>query len=137
MKWNRKWFLPVLGGIIWATVPVLAAWGFLFGSAELAGGIAGSLGLEESLSQQIVQALAQLKYDSIVPPWFLVLPVGACCGMLFQVLCTTRGRRVAACIIGAVLLLPLTAGALLLTNINGIRLDALINSLLPMLEGLI
>ena len=132
----RKWILPGIRGILWVSAAAACGWALLYWAGDLAALIAGQLGVEEELAQQIAQALMQLKVGQILPPWLGILLLGGGLGILARQL-KRRGRK-GLVITGSILLfLPVAVAALWLTKVNGIYLGAVLRQALMLLKGLV
>lgn len=76
----------------------------------------------------------QLRQAQMVSPWWIaLLPAAAAAGLS---LLGKRGR-VAAVILGIVLLLPMILAAVCMTCVNGISVGALLGQLIPLLPELL
>lgn len=114
-----KKYRNVLIGMAYGMLPVLLAWLLIHSLGALAAAVCGAIGLEESLTLQISQALQQLQDAKLVMPW----PAGLLLGLVSSLLLVIKGRkgRIALIVVGAVLLLPLTLGAFCLAEINDVQ----------------
>lgn len=93
----------------------------------------GYIKLQPGMLSQVTQALEQFKVVPILPPVLPGLLIGAVVGFLLKGRLTTKGRKVLIVVLAVLLFLPLVAAALWFTQINSIRLGALLGNLLPML----
>ena len=107
-------------GILYGMLPVLLAWLLIHSLGALAAAVCGAIGLEESLTLQISQALQQLQDAKLVMPWPAGLLLGLVSSLLLLVIKGRKGR-IALIVVGVVLLLPLTLGMFCLTEVNSVQ----------------
>ena len=123
-------------GIGYGFLPVALAWLLVRNLWALAALIGNLAGLDQTLVQQITQALQQLQTAPLVLPWFGAIVLGlAAVGGLYLTRENRKARK-ALIVAGIVLLLPLTLGAFCLAQVNEIRVWNVLSVLLPMLKAL-
>lgn len=126
MNGLKKWGIPPLAGMLYAVLVILASRLLLRNLGILAGAFTDEV--------QILQAAGQLKNAVLVSPWLAALPIGAVVGILLRAV--FRKPKVllwVSSIAGVLMLLPLSAVALLYTDVNTISVPALLRTLLPLL----
>ena len=116
---------------------LLFAWLLLFCLSDLVRLFLSPFQLRTELVGQVLLALGQLKQVPILPPILPALLLGLAIGRLLKGRITTKRRKILLIVLAVLLFLPLTAAALWFTTINGIRLGALLQSLLPVLPALL
>ena len=129
MDHSRNRIMAAAHGLFWAIVPAFAGWLLIYCGAAWAETAAADA--EEKLLRQIFGALAQLKNAAFSFPWLAMLVTGAAFGGLRLL----AGKRKRAFLVAEILLfLPVVLGMLMLTEMNGIQLGALVNTFLPVLK---
>ena len=116
----KKYVRRAVAGLIYGFLPVVLALGLIHSLEMLALAIGSAIGLEQSLTLQIAQALQQLQNAQIVMPWLAGALLGIVASFLLMIVKGRKGRR-ALIVIGAILLLPLTLGAFCLAQINQVQ----------------
>lgn len=124
-------------GAAYSLLILLFAWLLLFCLSDLVRLFLSPAQLRTELMGQVLLALEQLKYVPILPPILPALVLGLGIGWLLKGRITTKRRKILLIVLAVLLFLPLTAAALWFTTINGIRLGALLQSLLPVLPALL
>jgi len=124
-------------GAAYSLLILLFAWLSLFCLSNLVRLFLSPSQLRTQLFGQVLLALEQLKYVPILPPILPALVLGLGIGWLLKGHITTKRRKILLIVLAVLLFLPLTAAALWFTTINGIRLGALLQSLLPVLPALL
>lgn len=130
--------MPLLWGVTHAALTLLLSRWLIRGLAALFGWIGGLAGLDAEALSYGMQILAQFHTAEIVSPWLPALLIGAAVSTLTTLLPRPRRKHpvLRICLL-IVLLLPLTLFALWFTQINDVRLGALLSVLLPMLPHLL
>ena len=138
MKKYLKSARPILACMLCASAAMFAVNALLRNLSALFQQIGPLLGFHSRDISQIGSALAQLKDAHIVSPWLPLLLSGAVLGGLFGWIFRARKHRtvIGVCLWILLLILMLPA-ALLLTEVNGVRIVALLKSLLPLLPALL
>ena len=124
-------------GAAYSLLILLFAWMLLFCLSDLVRLFLSPSQLHTELVGQVLLALGQLKQVPILPPILPSLLLGLGIGWLLKGRITTKRRKILLIVLAVLLFLPLTAAALWFTTINGIRLGALLQSLLPVLPALL
>ena len=126
-------------GAVCAALPVALSRLLIRNLAGLFGWIGSITSLDEETLAYGVQILFQLKSAVIVSPWLPFLLAGVVLGMLIAWLTARKPvRHVIMDLVLGLLLLPLlTLLALWFTSINAIRVDLMIQSILPTLFHLL
>jgi len=123
-----------LFGALWGA---LAAWtgGCLVRNlSRIVSFIGAKAGAEAALFSQITQVLSQLQQSNILSPWLWTAGGGALLGLFFARICP---RRVwPACLAAVLLFVPAAALALWYTQVNDIRVGALVRCVLPLARSL-
>ena len=125
-----------LVGAALTALGILLSRGLIYHLDAIAASIATAAGLDTETAAHIALVFGQPKDAHIVSPW-VVLPAGILLGLPASFNNIWNARRLIFCICSAVVLLILLTGvALILTEVNSIRVWALLGVLLPMLSAL-
>lgn len=137
MQKKLRFILPTFAGILCAAASILAASEMLRGLGAIVSRVGPLFDLSSGTLSYAVQILSQLTSADMISPWLYMLPIGAVCGFLFALVFRRKKRIAIGIILWILLLILLTPAALWLTEVNGIRVGALLSSLLPLLPALL
>lgn len=139
MKKAVKYSLSMLGGVAYAALAVLLSGWLIRNLSSLFAVVSGMTGSDEDTLIYISQILSQFRQAEVVPPWLWALLTGAAFGTLTAWLSSLRRvRRIAIDILlWLPLLIPLSLIVLWFTDVNGIRVGALVSRLFPLLPDLL
>ena len=127
-----KQYGKVLAGIAYGMLPVLLALVLIWSLGALASFVCRVLGLEEAVVLQISEALQQLQEAKLELPWLAGLALGLLSSGLLWLVKSRKGL-ITLCVVGVLLLLPLTLGAFCLVHVNDVQVAMLLRALLRLL----
>lgn len=136
MKRQIRRLAFVLGGAGYAALGILISRGLIRHLDTFSGWLGAAAGLDAETTAHVMLVFSQLRDAKLVSPWLLLF-AGMLLGLLVSFNNIWNARRLIFCICSAVVLLILLTGvALILTEVNSIRVWALLGVLLPMLSAL-
>ena len=138
MKKKKKWLLSSAKGLAAGALSLIAAEGLIRNIGDLVGRFGTRMGLDAESTLQIVEVFGQLKDAQIALPVIYMLPAALLAGLLSAVLFRKRGvlRSFFHLLYWLIVLILLTAGAVVFAEVNGIVTLALLRALLPVAGGL-
>ena len=137
MQKHLKRMACPLSGMAYAAAVLITVHQLVYHLGRILKLLNGYIKLQPGMLMQVTQALEQFKAVPILPPLLPGLLIGSVVGFLLKGRITTKRRKILLIVLAVLLFLPLTAAALWFTTINGIRLGALLQSLLPVLPALL
>jgi len=138
MKKLLKHALPPLIGAGYAALAVGLSRLAVHRLSDVFSCIAPLIGLPEDALSYGIQILSQLKSAVILSPWLPCLAIGALVGaLLARPVSRRKAMRIVTAVLALLLLLPFALTVLYFTSVNGIRVGALVQTLLPIIPHLL